>query len=784
MKIIANLLIIVAFVACQSCHKPVEITVNESGESGEELTFKSINEAIEKAYEIRAENGEAEIRVNILPGTYYLSSPLIITPQLNGLEIVGAGRSTVNLKGSVPLDLSWEKQGENIFVAEVTEGLRFDQLIVDGQAQLLARYPNYNEDGGFWQGYAADAISKERIAGWAKPEGAIFHAMHSGKWGGFHFKITGIDEAGDAILEGGTQNNRGSRPHPEYRMVENVFEELDSPGEWYFDAAESKLYFWPAAVTDIANAKCELVVLKSLIELKGTEQSPVQDITIEGIKFEHTRRTLFETYEPLLRSDWTIYRGAALYIEGAENCAVTNCEFTNLGGNVIFLSRYNRTIQIAGNHIHDCGASAISFVGDASAVRSPSFNYGQFVPLNEMDTVAGPQNNLYPKNCIADDNLIYRIGRIEKQSAGVQISMAMDITVSHNSIYDVPRAGINIGDGTWGGHTLEFNDVFNTVLETGDHGSFNSWGRDRFWHPKRNQMDEMTMANPQMPLWDAIHTTTIRNNRFRCDHGWDIDLDDGSTNYHIYNNLCLNGGIKLREGFYRLVENNITVNNTLHPHVWFANCDDIFRYNIVSDSYKDVNVLSWGKEMDYNLFPDEESLMKAQIYNIDANSSFGDPMFNKPETLDFSVKENSPALKVGFKNFPMDEFGVVSHELKQMAKTPDVPILKSAEERKGNQSPVVSWLRNEIKSVDSQEEQSAYGLNTAEGVIILKMWSGSLAFEGDGLKSKDVVLSVQGEKVKNVKEFFGALKKYNFTETVKMVVMRDQTEKELTIKVN
>ena len=31
-----------------------------------------------------------------------------------------------------------------------------------------------------------------------------------------------------------------------------------------------------------------------------------------------------------------------------------------------------------------------------------------------------------------------------------------------------------------------------------------------------------------MPLWDAMHTTIIRNNRFRCDHGWDIDLDDGS----------------------------------------------------------------------------------------------------------------------------------------------------------------------------------------------------------------------------------------------------------------
>ncbi|WP_297089386.1 PDZ domain-containing protein [uncultured Draconibacterium sp.] len=781
-------LIFISFSACNP--KTIEITVSPNAEQTQELTFKTLNQAIQKALQLKSENDKTQIQINILPGGYHLSAPITIGSPLNGLKIIGAGKSEVTIKGSVPLNLNWEKFNNDIYIANLDavgqksslRDLGVEQLIINGKPQTLARYPNYNEDGGFWQGYAADAISKERVASWAKPEGAIFHAMHRGKWGGMHFKITGVDENGEAILEGGFQNNRPSGPHPEFRMVENVLEELDSPGEFYFDKEENKLYFWPVAGTNLETASCEAVVLKSLIEIKGDE-APVKDIHIEGVKFEHTRRTLFEIYEPLLRSDWTMYRGAALFIEGAENCSVKNCEFTNLGGNVIFVSSYNRNVEISGNHIHDCGASAISFVGEASAVRSPAFQYGKFVELAEMDTVAGPKNELYPKNCVAHNNLIHRIGRVEKQVAGVQIAMAMDITVSHNSIYDVPRAGINIGDGTWGGHILEYNDVFNTVLETGDHGSFNSWGRDRFWTPKRDKMDEMTMANPQMPLWDAIHTTIIRNNRFRCDHGWDIDLDDGSTNYHIYNNLCLNGGIKLREGFYRVVENNIMVNNSFHPHVWFANCDDVFRRNIVTDSYKDVRLLSWGKEMDYNLFPDEESMLKAQLYNIDANSAFGDPLFTNPAELDFSVAENSPALKLGFKNFPMDEFGVLSPDLKKMAKTPEVPVIKTTGELSGKSSATVSWLRNEIKGVDSMEEQSAYGLNEAEGVIILKMWNGSKAYEGDGLRSKDVILAVEGEKVKNVKEFFGALKKYNYTETVKMLVMRNQAEQELTVKV-
>ena len=50
-------------------------------------------------------------------------------------------------------------------------------------------------------------------------------------------------------------------------------------------------------------------------------------------------------------------------------------------------------------------------------------------------------------------------------------------------------------------------------------------------------------------LLDIRQPNIIRNNRWRCVHGWDVDLDDGSSNYIIYNNLMLSSGLKLREGF-------------------------------------------------------------------------------------------------------------------------------------------------------------------------------------------------------------------------------------------
>ena len=44
-------------------------------------------------------------------------------------------------------------------------------------------------------------------------------------------------------------------------------------------------------------------------------------------------------------------------------------------------------------------------------------------------------------------------------------------------VHDGPRAGINQNDGFHGGSEFAFNLVFNTVLDTGDHGNFNSWDR-------------------------------------------------------------------------------------------------------------------------------------------------------------------------------------------------------------------------------------------------------------------------------------------------------------------
>ena len=59
--------------------------------------------------------------------------------------------------------------------------------------------------------------------------------MHPALWGDFTWRITGKNAKGEVTLDGGWQNNRGGAVHPSIRFVENVFEELDAPGEWFLD---------------------------------------------------------------------------------------------------------------------------------------------------------------------------------------------------------------------------------------------------------------------------------------------------------------------------------------------------------------------------------------------------------------------------------------------------------------------------------------------------------------------------------------------------------------------
>ncbi|MDP4252224.1 MAG: right-handed parallel beta-helix repeat-containing protein, partial [Bacteroidota bacterium] len=727
-KAFQKFIVAIGLVGCAPAYgQQAALYVSPHGKNENPGSLSSPLKTLQGAVDRLATVKEKKIIIYLRGGIYEPEKTIEITPAVlagHQLQISAYGNEEPVLSGAKRFYPKWRPWKNKILVARLEKGLSIDELFCNGQSLPMARYPNYDSTKAIFHGTAADAISASRVKGWRNPAGAYVHALHEGMWGGFHYLVEGKDSNGNLQLSGGWQNNRPSPMHKSYRFVENVFEELDAPGEWYYDAVEGLLYLFPPKGINENKAVFARSVLGELISIRGDETNPVEDVTIHGLAFTETKRTFMLTREPLLRSDWTIYRGGAVFIEGGTQIHLTDCRFHDLGGNAIFVSRFNRAVDISGNLIHQIGGNAICFVGSPDAVRSPSFRYEQFVPWSQMDMTTGPKTNEYPSDCRAYDNLIYDIGTIEKQVAGVEISMSMHITISHNTIYNVPRAGINIGDGCWGGDTLEFNDVFNTVLETGDHGAFNSWGRDRYWLPDKKKVDSMVELHPDLPLKDAVETIVLRNNRFYCTHGWDIDLDDGSTNYHIYDNVCLNGGLKLREGFDRVVENNVIVNNSFHPHVWFNNSQDVFKHNIVMADYAPIMMDHWGKEVDSNFFLQKSSLEAARKNGTDAHSLSGNPGFVNPDAGNYNVKAESAAKNIGFKNFPVNEFGVLSKRLRVLAAKAPVASVKYLQSEKPGAT--TSWLGASIKNIETPGEQSASGLPDKNGVLILRVARGSL----------------------------------------------------------
>lgn len=678
---------------------------------------------------VRQVERRGPIRVWIHKGTYYLETPLTFEPQDSGTPTAPVAweawpNERVTLSSGQRLDCHWTAHTSAIMKTPVPAGVDFDQLFVNGKRQIRARFPNYDPSQPGKSGYifAAGAIPKDTpdpfagpnedmtFAGeaprgvlydpstfttrhWSHPEEAVINIFQEAYWGNLMWQIKEVDRNSSTIWfgDGGQQLGAKWNANPAVVgsksrfFVDNVFEELDAPGEWYLDRRTPTLYYYPEDGVDLPSALVEVPRNEYAIHFAGSQDTPVRNIALRGVRFAHTLTTYLARYDVPSLSDWSIHRGGAVFAEGTRQCSIQNCWFDAVGGNGVFVNNYNREFAISGCKFTETGDSAMCFVGD-------------------LEQTNGTQR-AFPFECSASNNLVHDCGFYGKQIAAVYVSRAKRITASHNLIYNMPRAAICLGDSTWGGHVIEYNHTHDTVRETSDHGPFNSWGRDRAW--SLAQSHGPYTVDRSIDAWDvlvdAMEPVIVRNNLFDEKSGWGLDLDDGASNYKIYNNISIGGvAFKWREGAYRDVYNNIWYKSRVAPCFHVGNNFNHDRY------YNNITVMEpgdtqwpdgwpwwpqmfhsviappaegpWFEEVDRNVFWAQQGEFQAVVdqlrsedgrrnprrYNLaewqalgwDKNSVFSDPLFVDPENLDFRVRPDSPALKLGFVNFEMGGWGL------------------------------------------------------------------------------------------------------------------------------
>lgn len=88
--------------------------------------------------------------------------------------------------------------------------------------------------------------------------------------------------------------------------------------------------------------------------------------------------------------------------------------------------------------------------------------------------------------------------------------------------------------------------------------------------------------------------------------------------------------------------------------------------------HEPVEIKRWGRSVNRNFFAGEAHLRQAQARGTHADSVAGDPGLAAPARRDYTVTNAALAARIGFVNFPMDDFGVRPTRLKALALQPVV----------------------------------------------------------------------------------------------------------------
>jgi hypothetical protein len=223
--------------------------------------------------------------------------------------------------------------------------------------------------------------------------------------------------------------------------IENVYEELDQPREFYFNHSTGVLSYIPeqsATAADPSTWDVVVPVLEELLRVGGTEEhadqaadakaapSPAQHVSFRGLTFRHTTPTFMAPagYESGQGGDWAYYRSGAVVLSNAEDVTVEECALIDVEGNAIAILDHVYGSTIQGNECAGAGDSCVLMVGST----------------NLMDGTANTQ----PTGNAIVHNHFHHFGVWGKQTAGVFHGVSRNNNISFNVIHDCPRPGINI----------------------------------------------------------------------------------------------------------------------------------------------------------------------------------------------------------------------------------------------------------------------------------------------------------------------------------------------------
>ena len=624
---------------------------NKARTDGPLATLEGARDTVRR---LKSEQGGLKhpVVVSIRGGTYYLPRTLELTAEDTGTRdcpityeayhgekalenvIISGGR---RITGFAPA----KANGHDVVAADVPEaksGWYPDQLFVNGLRADRTRLPKQGYYiiksaplGDNWQ-HGQDSFTFDN--GEISPD---WHNLSDVDvvaftlWVEFRMPIKSVDASSNTVqlakrsrfwLANDQDKSKGAR-----YVLENVYEALDTPGQWYLDRTEGKLYYYPKTNEDWPKATFVAPMLENLVRLDGTKEHPVEFVRFRNLAFAHTQHK----FAP----DWSGSAQAAVDVPGAmtaryaRHCNIERCEVSHIGNYAVEFGEGCSHCSVRGSLIDDMGAGGIK-IGHGS----------------EYSTIS--------------DNRITDGGKIFASAVGVLVLGSPHNKVTNNEISELNYTGVSVG-WTWGyGHS---NAIDNLIACNHIH------------HIGRGVLSDL----------GGIYTlgvspgTIERNNLIHdCESysygGWGIYTDEGSSNILIEDNIVYNtksGGFHQHYGQHNTVTNNIFAfsrEDQLRRSRPEEGSSFTFERNIV---YYDTGALldgSWKNDhysMDHNLYYDasgrpvtfQGASFDDWTKRHDQHSIIADPMFVNAKKHDFRLQPGSPAPALGFRQIDMSRVG-------------------------------------------------------------------------------------------------------------------------------
>jgi len=615
--------------------------------------FATIARARDAIREMKAKQSLSQpVTAMVRVGRYFLDETIAFDQRDSGTEdcpityTAYPGEKPV-ISGGRKITGNWRTYQGDIMVCsipEVKEGKwLFRQLFVNGERQTRARLP---KDGYYIAEEPLDATSFKFEEGEFKRwhnlnqvEVVVFHS-----WNESRLLVSELNET-DRIVRFHDPKARhpiGWASSCRY-YVENVFEALEQPGDWYLDIHTGELYYWP--VDDLENLDMIAPVLNQLVRFEGgIKEQCVQYINIRGLTFSDTDWVLPENGYPDCGDVGDIVDPSAINFENVRYCNFENNCVRNVGTYALELTGYGN--RIIGNHIYDIGSGGVI-----------SRNYDE------------------ERNVISY-NHIHHCGAVYPSAVGINIDDGGG-TVSHNLVHDTGHSGIYTRhwptehqpqerENQEQGLIIEYNEIYHAMTKVNDGAGI--FVRD----------SDIIIRNNL--IHDCVSPTT--------GHGspaFGIYLGCETRNTRVENNVVyrtLAGQLIWYRNRNNIIENNIFVDGE-RAQIYYSNQDNLRHENIKllrniiyytapeavlfqvnregsMPAESDYNVICHadGKALVNKGVPGIDSFEEWQQLGFDRHSMIAEPLFVDIENDDYSLQPDSPAFKLGFKPIDLSEVGL------------------------------------------------------------------------------------------------------------------------------